>query len=84
MRTLNITNLRKDLYNIVENTVKYNDPVSVTTKSGEAIILSKDDYDGLVETLYLMSVPGLAEKLIEGRDAPEEELLSYEEMFGDD
>ncbi|EFQ57480.1 type II toxin-antitoxin system Phd/YefM family antitoxin [Streptococcus downei] len=53
MVTMSATNLRKDLFNTLENTIKYNEPVNVTTKQGNAVILSEDDYNGLLETLYL-------------------------------
>ena len=35
-----------------------------TTKDGNAVLLPEEDYSGIVETLYLVSVPGMREKLI--------------------
>jgi len=62
----NVTNFRKDIYNILEQTIKFNEPVSVNTKTGNAIILSEEDYNGLMETLYLSSIQGMKESIIEG------------------
>ena len=64
MHTTTITNFRKNIYGMMENTVRYNEPVNVITKSGNAVILSEQEYNSMVETLYLQSVPGMREKLL--------------------
>lgn len=62
MTTTNITNFRKNAFNYVEQTIKYNEPLNISTKDGDAVLLSAEDYSGLMETLYLVSVPGMREK----------------------
>ena len=59
---------------------KYNEPVSVSTKEGNAIILSEDDYNSIMETLYLTSIPGMREKIIEGLATPPEECLTEDQV----
>ena len=66
MRTRNVTELRKNLFNTIDSVIKYNEPVQVTTKNGNAVLLSEEDYNALLETVYLMSRPGLASKIKEG------------------
>lgn len=66
MTTTNITNFRKNAYNYVEQTIKYNEPLNIATKDGNAVLLSEDDYAGIMETLYLVSVPGMREKIMDG------------------
>ena len=44
MLNTNVSNFRKNIFGILEQTVKYNEPVNVSTKEGNAIILSEDDY----------------------------------------
>jgi PHD/YefM family antitoxin component YafN of YafNO toxin-antitoxin module len=71
MKTLSITNLRKDLYNIAENTIAHNDPVRIATKrGGAAVLLSEDDYSSLLETIYLLSAPGMRDILLGGKNEP--------------
>ena len=65
MFTTNATALRRNLFGILEQTIKYNEPVSVSTKEGNAVILSEDDYNSIMETLYLTSIPGMREKIID-------------------
>lgn len=59
MTTTNITNFRKNAFQYVEQTVKYNEPLNICTKDGNAVLLSEEDYSGIMETLYLVSVPGM-------------------------
>ncbi|MBR2728646.1 MAG: type II toxin-antitoxin system Phd/YefM family antitoxin [Lachnospiraceae bacterium] len=80
MTTTTITNFRKNVYSMVENTVRFNEPVNITTKDGNAVMISEEEYLGLIETLYLTSVPGMKEKLIEGLNTSLAETVSEEEV----
>lgn len=79
MLNTNITNFRKNIFGILENTIKFNEPVNISTKEGNAVIISEEDYNGLMETLYLSSVP-MKEKIIEGLHTPLNECLSETEV----
>ena len=46
---------------ICENAIKYNEPINVSTKNGNAIVLSEEDYNSLMETIYISSIPKLKE-----------------------
>lgn len=70
MLNTNITNFRKNIFGLLEQTIKYNEPVNISTRNGNAVIISEEDYNGLMETLYLCSVPGMKEKIIEGLNTP--------------
>ena len=76
MTTTNITSFRKNAFNYVEQTVKYNEPLSITTKDGNAVLLSEEDYSGIMETLYLVSAPGMREKIMDGLAQPLEDCLT--------
>jgi antitoxin YefM len=65
MTNTNITSFRKNIYNLLEQTIKYNEPLNISTKNGNAVVLSEEDYNNLMETLYIMSVPGLKDEIIE-------------------
>jgi antitoxin YefM len=70
MLNTNITNFRKNIFGLLEQTIKYNEPVNISTKDGNAVIISEEDYNGLMETLYLNSIPGMKEKIIDGMNTP--------------
>lgn len=80
MSTINITNARKDLYNLVENVVTYNEPVFIVGKKGNAVLLSENDWNAIQETIFLNSVPGLAEQIIKGGQTSLEECLPEEKV----
>ena len=77
MLNTNITNFRKNIFNLLEQTIKYNEPVNVSTKAGNAVIISEE---GLMETVYLSSIPQQREKIIEGLHTPLEECLPENEV----
>lgn len=67
MTTVDITNFRKNLFEYLNKIIKYNEPLSISTKEGNAVILSEDDYLGLMEILYLISTPVMEEKLVKAK-----------------
>lgn len=78
MTNINASNLRKNLFNYLDTAITYNDVINVNTKKGNAVIISEAEYNGLLETLYLLSVPGMKDKLIEGLNTPIEECEELE------
>ena len=80
MTNTNITNFRKDIYELLKQTIKFNEPVNISTKDGNAVLISEADYNGLMETLYLTSIPEMKEKLIKGKNTPKEECISEDEV----
>lgn len=79
MINMNITNFRKQVFSVLEQTIKFNEPVNISTKDGNAVVLSEEDYNGLMETLYLSSVPNMKERIIEGMNTPVSECVSEDE-----
>lgn len=80
MISITATNFRKNIFGLLEQTIKYNEPVNINTKSGNAVLISEDEYRSLQETLYLMSIPGMEEKIVEGLNTPIEECIKEDEV----
>ena len=80
MTNINITNFRKDIYELIEQTIKYNEPINISTKNGNAIVLSEADYNNIIETLYISSIPNLKEDIIKGMKEPLEECIDEDEV----
>ncbi len=76
MSTINITNARKNLYRLVENVNRYNEPTLIVGKKGNAVLLSADDWNAIQETLYLNSIEGMAESITDGMETPVEDCIS--------
>lgn len=80
MINMNITNFRRDIFNTLDNAIKYNEPVNVSTKDGNVVILSEAEYRGLMETLSLSSIPGMKEEIIQGLNAPLSDFVPESEV----
>lgn len=80
MTNVNITNFRKDIYELLEQTIKFNEPLNISTKNGNAVVLSEEDYNNLIETLYVSSIPGLKEDIIKGLKEDIENCVNEDEV----
>ena len=63
MTNTNITSFRKDIYNLLEQTIKYNEPINISTKNGNAVVLSEEDYNNLMATLEIENNKKLKEDI---------------------
>lgn len=75
MLITNITNFRRNIFAMLEQPLKYNEPLTINTKDGNAVVISEKDYNSLIETLYHTSIPYQQEKIIEGLNTPLNECL---------
>ena len=80
MLNTNVTNFRKNIFGLLEQTIKFNEPVNISTKDGNAVIISEEDYNGLMETLYLSSIPGMKERITQGIKTPVSECIPENEV----
>ncbi len=80
MTNTNITNFRKNIFNMLEQTIRFNEPLNVSTKDGNVVVLSEEDYRGTIETLQLLSSPEMKEKLLTGKNTPLEDCVSESEV----
>ena len=80
MLNINITNFRKEIYELIKRTIKYNEPINISTKDGNVVLMSEADYNGLIETLYLVNTNGMKDKLIKGKEVSKEDCISEKEV----
>ncbi len=66
---INITNARVDLYKLASSCIKYNNIININTKEGNVIMMSEEDYNSLIESLYLAGISGMYESIVEGVNA---------------
>ena len=65
MTILNATEARAKLYNLIDEAANTHQPVLITGKRNNAVLLSENDWNAINETLYLLSVPGMRESIVE-------------------
>jgi antitoxin YefM len=74
MTTISATEARKQLYKLLDDVAQSHEPVQITGKRGSAVLVSEDDWRAVQETLYLVSIPGMRESILEGMATPADEL----------
>ena len=77
MTVTNISVLRKNLFSSIDNVIEYNDSITVSTKNGNAVIISEAEYNAMLETIYLVSQKGLVEKIKEGEKEDISSMSTY-------
>ncbi len=83
MTTLTATAARQQLFQLLEKSVKGHVPIKITTKSGDVIMISQEDYESLLETLELLSTPGMLKSIKEAKeDIKAGRTKSLKEIFG--
>lgn len=73
MPTLTATEARSKLYRLIDQTALSHEPILITSKRGNAVLLSEDAWRAIQETLYLLNVPGMRESIREGLATPVED-----------
>jgi len=66
MTILNATEARAKLYSLIDETANTHQPIVITGKRGNAVLVSEEDWNAISETLHLLSVPGMRSAIKEG------------------
>lgn len=74
MTSITATEARKQLYKLLDEVSESHEAVQITGKRGNAVLVGEDDWRAVQETLYLVSIPGMRESILEGMSAPVDEL----------
>ena len=70
MAAVNATNARKNLYRLIKEVGDSHEPLTITGKDSSAVLVGEDDWRAIQETLYLLSLPGMAESIRRGMRVP--------------
>lgn len=73
MKSVNATNAREKLYTLIDEVNLSHEPIQIFGKRGNGVLISESDWNAIQETLYLLSVPGMAESIRQGIKTPVEE-----------
>ncbi|MEJ2232740.1 MAG: type II toxin-antitoxin system Phd/YefM family antitoxin [Syntrophobacterales bacterium] len=75
MPTVTATEARSKLYRLIDQAASSHEPIVITGKRANAVLISEDDWRAVQETLYLLSIPGMRESIREGLETPVEECV---------
>jgi prevent-host-death family protein len=70
MTTLTASKAREQLYKLIDKAATSHEPIQITGKRHNAVLLSEEDWRSVEETLHLLSIPGMRESIREGLKTP--------------
>ena len=73
MKTITVTKAREQLYRLLNEAAESHEPIQITGKKANAVLVAEEDWRAVQETLYLLSIPGMRESIREGLEMPLEE-----------
>lgn len=83
MRTVPVTSARQDIFNIIDQIISNSEPIQITSKKGDVVMISLEDWSAIQETLYLLSIPNMRESIIEADNTPLDEWKDEKDLQWD-
>ena len=66
VKTITATSARAQLYSLIDAAVESHEPLQITGKRGNAVLVSEEDWRAVQETLHLLAIPGMRESIVDG------------------
>jgi len=75
MPVITVTEAKNKFYHLIKKVNLSHEPIIITSKRGNAVLVSEDDWRAIQETLYLLSIPGMRKSIKEGMTTPVEQCI---------
>jgi len=72
-KVISVSQARNNIYNLIDETAASHEPVLITGKRNNVVMISEEDWRAIEETLYLNAIPGMTESIKEAMEAPDSE-----------
>lgn len=71
MTAIGVTKARENIYQLLSDVNDSSQPITITNNRGKnGVLISEEDWNAIQETLFLNSIPGMVESIIEaGRES---------------
>ncbi|KJZ06392.1 MULTISPECIES: type II toxin-antitoxin system Phd/YefM family antitoxin [Halomonas] len=66
MTTVTVENARAELEALIDKALESHEPIFITGRRGDAVLLAEDDWRAILESLHLASLPAMGESIREG------------------
>ena len=66
---------------MLNTTIKYNEPINISTRDGNAVVLSQEDYEGLMATVELSADPQMKQKILDGLHTSLDDCVPEDEVI---
>ncbi|PLY10031.1 MAG: prevent-host-death family protein [Arcobacter sp.] len=72
-RTMSVSQVRADIYNVMDETAQTHEPILITGKRNNVVMLSQEDWNAIEETLYLNNIPNMVSSIQDSMNEPDSE-----------
>ena len=72
-KVVSANQIKKNIYDFIEDTAINHIPILITSKGNNAVLISEEDWNAIQETIYLNSIPGMADSIIKAMKSPDNE-----------
>ena len=80
MDSLSVQEAIDNLYQLIDEVSEHHKPVAISSKRNGAVLVSKEDWEAIQETLYLTSIPGMTKSIQEAAAEPIEACTPLEDI----
>lgn len=84
METLNASDARSKFFKIVQDVIVKHEPLCITSKHGNVVVMSQEEYENMhedlasvQETMYILSVPSMKESIVEASSSDISEYTNH-------
>ena len=72
-KIMSASQARADIYNLMDETAQTHEPILITGKRNNVVMISQEDWNAIEETIYLNSIPNMANSIQEAMNADDSE-----------
>lgn len=72
-KVISVSKARENIYKLIDETAISHEPILITGKRNNAVMMSEEDYRAIEETIFLNSIPGMVDSLQKSMSAPDSE-----------
>ncbi len=81
MRTITATSARAKFFGLIDEAAEAHEPILITAKRNNAVLISEEDWRSIQETLYFSSISGMTQSILDASNTPDDEWVSHEEIL---
>jgi len=72
-KVMTVSQARTNIYKIMDETADTHQPIMITGKRNNVVMISEEDWNAIEETLYLNNIPNMTASIQEMMKAPNNE-----------
>jgi antitoxin YefM len=74
MATVTASEARKNLFRLLDDVTESHEPIVITGKRKNAVLVSEEDWRAIQQTLHLAQIPGMSASIREGLETSHKEM----------